>query len=193
MSRSDDIGSRELAAGGGILRIGKTRWATIVALQRYGGQSVLEVGATCRNRGANASCDPVENVVVEPVQLDPRPSIKLGPVEPDLGLIATKRAAVEEKEQLVSFPRTGSPVHCEQPPWFAVKAEFFVKFSSTRCRWRFAAFHIASGDVPGVLVGRVNEEDAFLFVDEQCTSSYARGREGLAWVRHTASVRAVLR
>ena len=111
-------------------------------------------------------------------------------IEPDVLGVGSELSAVEEEQQLVALAVVRCPVHGEQSERLAVDAELLLELATARCGRRLAAFDVAAGDVPGVLVRRVDEQYATLIVEEQRAGGDARGREGLARVGHPTERRA---
>ena len=137
--------------------------------------------ADCGTDAAGASR---QNVAIEPVKIDPLPVVELVGCEMDAPLVGAELTAVEKEEQLVAFALVGSPVDGDEPLGLAVESELFADFATAGGGGGFAAFDVAAGNVPGVFVGGVDEQDPAVAVEEQGAGGNAGSREGAARVRH---------
>jgi len=135
--------------------------------------------------GAEAAGNTRAYIVAELLRFDPLPVVELVGVQAYALLVVAKVAAIEEEEQLVALPFVRCPVDRDQALWLAVEAEFLAHFAAAGGGGGFSALDVAAGDVPGVLVGGVDEQDPAGTVEEQGAGGDARGREGTARVRHS--------
>ena len=82
------------------------------------------------NRGAQASSDPRDDVLVKVLNANPLPTIEFIVRKAYPLLIVTEVAAVEEEEQLVAFALVGCPIDGHEALGWAVEAELFADLSA---------------------------------------------------------------
>ncbi|MEU8992881.1 hypothetical protein AB0C98_41990 [Streptomyces sp. NPDC048558] len=65
------------------------------------------------------------------------------------------------------------PVDVEEMAGFDVEAEFFIEFSAGAGAGGLVGLDGSAGDLPGLFVGGVDEQDALLFVEEEDAVGFA--------------------
>lgn len=134
--------------------------------------------------GANTEGQSRNEIGVELIEADPLPLVQLVGREANVLLVVSQVATVEEEEEFVSVAFVGCPVHGNKLPWLAVETEFFGEFTLAGRSRRLPTFDVAAGDVPGVFVGGVNQQNPVIGIEEQCAGGDSWCGEGAARVGH---------
>lgn len=94
------------------------------------------------------------------------------------------RPAVEQEEQLVALSRGGRPVDQEECADREVAAQLLADLAARRRQRALAWLDLPAGDVPVLLVGRVDDEHAVLVIAVENAGGNPRGghrRQVVGW------------